>query len=190
MIAGADACNGGNKYFNMKLDIIEKNKRKKKLKLKSKLGCLLLILGFISFIPTLKEFNFSIFQFKYFVVIFICLGAIFHLLHSLYFKEPLFNNETFFKVFIWGSISMATMLYTNKLLAYKPAYAKTFAIIEKNIIEGRQNHFSVIIRYNDFLQEIKTSNNTKEEIQKADSITIYLKQGIFEIETIEDTALK
>jgi hypothetical protein len=174
----------------MKPDIIEKNKRKKKLKLKSKLGCLSLILGFISFIPTLREFNFSIFQFKYFVIIFICFGTILHLLLSIYFKEPIINKETFFKVFLFGSISMAIMFYTNKFLAYKPAYVKTFAIIEKNIIEGRQNHYSVIIRYNDFLQEINTNNNTKEEIEKADSITIYLKQGIFKIETFEDTELK
>jgi hypothetical protein len=174
----------------MKPDIIEKNRRKKKLKLKSKLGCLLIILGFISFIPMGREFNSSIFQFKYFVIIFICFGTILHFLLSLYFKDPLFNKETVSKVFLWASISMAIMFYTNKLLAYKPVHAKTFVIIEKKIIEGRQNHFSIIIRYNDFLQEIQTNNNTKEEIQKADSITIYLKQGIFQIETIEDTELK
>jgi uncharacterized membrane protein len=174
----------------MKQELAEKNISKKKLKLKSKLGCLSIIFGIISLLTTVREFNYSIFQFKYFILTLIGIGTMIQVVQCLYFNDPILDKETIWKVLLFGSISMTVIFYCNKWLSKESTYTKTFSIVQRELIEGKQDHFSVIIQYDDYLQEINVPNNEKREIENADSIKLYLKQGVFKIQTIERTELK
>lgn len=170
----------------------KRNALKKKRK-KSQIGCLLLIIGFACTVYSLRMFNFSIFQFKYYILLTILLGVISNWIVT-FLEQEIFDTKeiNFVEVWLYGSIMLSLTFLTNKYASFSENYQLTLPIISrytKYSEAGRGTH-NVDVVINGIEQEILLPRNKRHEVENADSIIITLNKGLFGINSIVETKLK
>ena len=168
-----------------------KTKRLKKENLTSKLGCLFYVLGIFCMVYSGREFNFSIFKFKYFVILTICFGvsAGVILSYSKNKKITLSFKKTW-EYLLLGNIVFTIIFLTNKYGSTTENFTEIFPIISKHYLQSNKGVNSVEINCNGITQEILLPNIEKNELANADKILIELNKGILGITNIVETKLK
>lgn len=183
---------GNKKHFERleKHSLIKRNVKKNRKAYQ--IGCLTTILGLISSVYSVRMFNFSIFQFKYYLLNTIVSGLIiFFLLNYFQTSKPkLILN--YYEIWLYGSIFMGTTFFVNKYASFAKNFEVTLPIIEKHIKHSFTSRGlnDVDIYYNGIEQNILLPRHKIAEVEKADSITMLLNKGLFGIETIVMTTLK
>ena len=168
-----------------------KTKRLQKENLTSKLGCLFYILGFFCIIYSGRAFNFSIFEFRYFVILTFCFGVSGGLIlnYSKNKKITLSFAKTW-EYFFLGNIVFTLIFMTNKYGSTTKNFTEIFPIISKHYLQSNKGVNSVEINRNGITQEILLPNIEKNELENADKILIELNKGILGITSIVETKLK
>ena len=168
-----------------------KKKRLQKENLTSKLGCLFYVLAFPCIIYSGRAFNFSIFEFKYFVILTICFGVSADLIlgYSINKKITLSFSRTW-EYLVLGNIVFTIIFLTNKYGSTTKNYTEIFPIISKHYLQSNKGVNSIIINYNGITQQILLPNIEKNELANADKILIELNKGILGITSIVETKLK
>jgi hypothetical protein len=172
----------------------EKHEQKTKViqneKLNSKLGCLFYIVGIICVTYSGRAFNFSIFEFKYYVILMLLFGVVADLVISFIRKKKYIINysKTWEYIFL-GNIIFTCIFITNEYGSLSKNYNRSFNIISKHYRTKRGVN-SVEIYYNGITQEINLPKNMRDEVEKAQIIQTELNKGLLGITTIVSTKLE
>jgi hypothetical protein len=168
-----------------------KAERLQKENLTNKLGCLFYVVGLLCVIYSGRAFNFSIFEFKYFVILTIFFGVSAGLILG-YIKNKNINLS-FAKTwdyFFLGNIVFTVIFLTNKYGSTTKNYTEIYPITSKHYLQSNKGVNSVEINYNGISQEILLPNIEKNELANADKILIELNKGILGITSMVETKLK
>lgn len=179
-----------NKLLERKLQGKEKRRKEEKI---SFLLLLLGLLAFICFIYSERQYDLTIVQFKYVVVINATAGVLLGGLTYVYRKKNQDKSINAVSHFVWaiiitGSITSAIFLSVNKEFPKSNDY-----IVKSKILERHEayRHSTPYIRIDisGFTQDIHFPNNDMTEINNSNFVILTLKDGFFGFPVIIDKKL-
>lgn len=147
----------------------------------------------ICMVYTIRSFNFCLLTYpKLLIIVFILGLATKYILFKLNPEDfsVKFTFDSLASIMLIGQIGTTLMFFINKTFTNDKLKTNSFQIEEKYFGTIKSRTISVDANINGNEQHILLPNNTKEELESADSVVLTYQKGLFKIIVLQNTNIK